>query len=129
MEKITKNQNTKQKFTAFDMDGVIADYHGFVSVDFLGDPKQEVVKAIKMLKDLGHKIIVYSTRGTELIKEYCKKHGIPVDYVNENPEKSGLNPYKPIAQVYVDDRAVCYRDEKAEDLVERIVNFQPYWKE
>ena len=113
---------------AFDFDGVIAEYHGFKSADDFGKPIEAVVKAIRLLKEEGHKIIIYSTRGDELLKKYCQDNNIPVDYIYTNPEKEGANPGKPVAYVYVDDRTVCYRGQSAEQLVKEIKNFKAYWQ-
>jgi hypothetical protein len=113
---------------AFDFDGVIAKYDGFKGVDHLGEPNEAVVAAIRKLSALGNKIIIYSTRGEEQLKEYCELHNIPVDYYNRNPEKEGVNIHKPIAYVYVDDRAVCYRGQSTDELVDEILNFKAYWQ-
>ena len=113
---------------AFDFDGVISGYDGFKGASHTGEPIDEVVKAIRILKEDGHKILIHSTRGEELLKNYCTEHDIPVDYFNRNPELEGENPGKPIAYVYVDDRAVCYRGQKAEDLIKEIYEFKAYWQ-
>lgn len=113
---------------AFDFDGVIAKYDGFKGPDHFGEPNEAVVEAIRKLSSLGNKIIIYSTRSSADLEQYCKKHNIPVDYFNENPEKEGPNRHKPIAYVYVDDRAVCYRNQNAEELVDEILNFKAYWQ-
>ncbi|MFA5290904.1 MAG: hypothetical protein WC385_01145 [Candidatus Paceibacterota bacterium] len=113
---------------AFDFDGVIAEYEGFKGHDYIGKPIEAVVKAIRILKEQGHKIIIHSTKSEELLRKYCLDNDIPFDYINENPEKEGKNPGKPTAYVYVDDRAVCYRGQSAEELVEEILNFKAYWQ-
>ena len=113
---------------AFDFDGVISGYDGFKGVLHTGEPIEEVVKVIRILKEDGHKILINSTRGEELLKKYCTEHDIPVDYFNRNPEIEGENPGKPIAYVYVDDRAVCYKGQKAEELVKEIYEFKAYWQ-
>jgi hypothetical protein len=124
------NQEDKPKVRtiAFDFDGVIAKYAGFISKDDIQEPIVEVVKAIKLLKSSGNKILLYSTRGNEFLKNYCEKFSVPYDYINHNPDKQGENPGKPIALVYVDDRAVCYKGQKAEELVDEISNFKAYWE-
>lgn len=114
---------------AFDFDGVIAKYVGFVSVDDIQKPNQEVVKAIRILKEQGCAILVHSTRGDAFLKNYCERFSIPFDYINRRPDKQGENPGKPIAYVYVDDRSICYKGEKAEDLVAEITNFKAYWEQ
>jgi hydroxymethylpyrimidine pyrophosphatase-like HAD family hydrolase len=121
-------ENIKQKTFAFDFDGVIADYHGFKGAEHTSLPIPEVVQTIRNLKSLGHTIVIYSTRGTEILKEYCNKHAIPVDYINDNPKVPNENKGKPVANVYIDDRSVCFRRQSSDELTEEIINFKPYWK-
>jgi len=118
----------KSRVYAFDFDGVIAEYEGFKGATHTGKPIDEVVKAIRILKNNGHKILVHSTRGYELLKRYCNENDIPVDYYNRNPELEGENPGKPIASVYIDDRAICYKGQTAEELVEELEAFKAYWQ-
>lgn len=113
---------------AFDFDGVIAQYSGFVAKDDVQEPNPEVLKAITMLKEKGCKILVHSTRGDEFLRKYCERFNVPVDFINHRPDVEGENPGKPIAFVYIDDRNICYKGENAEKLVEEIINFAPYWK-
>lgn len=118
----------KQREYAFDFDGVISEYEGFKGLRHTGTPNMEVVKAIRLLKADGHIIIVHSTKGEDTLKAYCAEHDIPVDYFNRNPAREGENPGKPAAYVYIDDRAVCYRGQSAEQLVNEITNFKAYWQ-
>lgn len=122
-------KNTKPKTYAFDFDGVLSQYDGvFISDEHVGKPMPEVVKAIKILKEQGHKILVYSTRSSKTLEDYCKKHNIPADYFNNNPEYKTGNPGKPVASIYVDDRGLHYHGQTAEELVREINNFQVHWK-
>lgn len=119
----------KTKTFAFDFDGVLSEYDGiFKGDEHVGEPRQEVVKAIKMLKKEGYKILIYSTRSTQVLKDYCKKHKIPVDYFNTNPQYKTGNPGKPVASVYVDDRGFCYKGQTAEELVKALIDFKVYYK-
>ena len=118
----------KVRTIAFDFDGVIAKYEGFVSKDDVQEPITEVVKAMGLLREAGYKILIYSTRGDAFLRKYCEKFSVPFDYINHNPEKQGENPGKPIAWVYVDDRAINYGGQKAEKLVEEISKFKAYWQ-
>src|ERR1035437_2197893 len=120
--------NTSAPIVAFDFDGVLAQYHGFIAKDDIQEPNPEVVKAIFLLKEKGCEILLHSTRGDEFLKMYCEKFSIPVDYINRQPHREGENPGKPIAFVYVDDRALCYKGQSAEVLVSEILNFEPYWQ-
>lgn len=125
---VERMDTPKPRVIAFDFDGVIASYHGFVAVDDVQEPNQTVVKAIKTLRDNGYKILIHSTRGDEFLKKYCDRFSIAVDYINRRPDFEGKNPWKPIASVYVDDRALCYKGQTAEELVSEIINFAPYWQ-
>ena len=117
----------KPRTYAFDFDGVIAQYDGFKGHDHSGEPIPATVEAIRTLKRRGHKILIYSTRTSDSLKTYCETHGIPVDYYNENPEVSTGSP-KPVAYLYIDDRAVRYDGQSAEQLLEDIESFEVYWK-
>lgn len=118
----------KSRTYAFDFDGVIAKYEGFVSVDHTGEPIHEVVEAIRKLKKNGHNILIHSTRSDELLKDYCLRHDIPFDYINHNPNYKLKNPGKPVAYVYVDDRAVRYKGQSSDELVDELESFKAYWQ-
>lgn len=121
--------NISSPVIAFDFDGVIASYSGFIAHDDVQQPNAEVVKAIKMLRGQGCKILIHSTRGDDFLKKYCEQFSIPFDYINRRPDIEGENPGKPIASVYVDDRTICYRGEDAKTLISKIAHFKPYWME
>lgn len=121
--------NPAPRVIAFDFDGVIARTSGFVHHYHSDVPNDEVVKAIRALKASGNLILVHTTRGDEFVRAYCAEHDIPVDYINRRPDLEGENPGKPIASVYVDDRALNYRGQGADELVRQIETFKPYWQE
>lgn len=114
---------------AFDFDGVVAEYEGFVGRDYVGKPNEKVVQTIRELKRFGCIIILHSTRGNELLRDYCTKNDIPFDYINENPELEGANTGKPIATAYVDDRGINYHGQTADELLDEIKKFRVYWKD
>lgn len=116
------------RIIAFDFDGVLATYNGFVAKDDIKDPNPEVVKAIHLLREQGYKVLIHSTRGDAFLQNYCERFSISVDYINRHTERQGENPGKPIAFAYVDDRAICYRGEDAETLVKEITQFKAYWQ-
>ncbi|MCP6719816.1 MAG: hypothetical protein KJI72_00615 [Patescibacteria group bacterium] len=122
------NPVPKERIIAFDFDGTIAKYTGFVSPDDIKEPIQEVVETIKTLRERGYRILIHSTRGNEFLEKYCKKFSIPFDFINHNLELQGKNPGKPIAYVYVDDRAIQYNGQSAKELVSEIENFKVYWR-
>ena len=123
-----EERRKKLRHYAFDFDGVIARYDGFQGKEVANEPNPHVVDAMRKLKLLGHGIIIHSTRGNAFLRTYLTTHDIPFDHINENPSRMGDNPNKPVAYVYVDDRAVCYRGQGADELVEQILTFTPHWK-
>jgi len=119
----------KKRTYAFDFDGVIHEYDGvFISDEHVGKPRQDVIKAIKKLKSMDHKILIYSTRSDKVVEKFCKNHDIPYDYINHNPEYKTGNPGKPVASVYVDDRGYTYKKQSAGQLVKDLINFEPHYK-
>lgn len=127
MEKILK------KAVAFDFLGVLAKHngHAFVSEEnyLKAEPNIEIINAIKILRERGYKVIIHSTLADELVIDYCKEHNIMVDEVNKNSDYENGNSGKPVAHAYIDDRAIQYSGQVAENLVEQVINFQPYWKQ
>ena len=118
----------KPRVVAFDFDGVIASYEGFVHGSHVRDPIPAVVETIRTLKNEGFEILIHSTRGDEFLKKYCEQFSIPYDYINRRADHYGENPGKPIAFVYVDDRNICYKGQSAAELVNEIKNFKAYWQ-
>ena len=112
----------RQLTAAFDFDGVISKYEGWKGVGVFGPPIQAVVRAMFGLQVDGWKIIIYTTRGVHEIESYLKKNCIPFDEINRNTAIDSLGT-KPIADVYIDDRAICYCGQTGEELVEEIKLF------
>lgn len=103
----------KPKTLAVDFDGVIADYSsGFLGKDVFGQPLPGAAEALRQLYDDGWNIIIFTTRpNTQALRDYLYQHDIPYDAINMNPEQPvDSNHGKPIADVYLDDRAVRFHD-------------------
>lgn len=113
------------KVASFDFDGVLAMYEGWVDRNHFGDPVPGMRELLQDLKKEGWRIVVFTTRGSTEVREWCEQHNMPVDYFNQNPEISGQNPCKPVASFYVDDRAINF-DGDVDKLRERIKNFKPW---
>lgn len=111
------------KIIAFDFDGVLAKYDGWEGYQHLGEPIDGMRKVLQQLKSDGWKIIIYTTRGNAEIAEWCKKYDMLYDYINMNPEIQGQNPGKPVASIYVDDRAIRFTGD-AKKLMKDIREFE-----
>jgi hypothetical protein len=89
---------------AVDLDGTLAkDATG----DVIGAPRPGAKQAMEELQRLGYRVIIFTVRGDEkLVRDWCNKHEIPFDYINENPDQPDDGSGKIIADVYIDDRAI-----------------------
>ncbi len=116
--------NNSQRTIAVDFDGVIAEYDGWKGPTELGTPRLDVLDALRSLKGEGWKIVIHTTRSEQEICEYVKRHGIPCDEINRNSDYKNNGP-KPVADVYWDDRAICYSGDARKDL-EVIRAFKTY---
>lgn len=113
------------KVASFDLDGVIARYDGWIDDYHVGEPVPGMKELLQELMDDGWKIIIFSTRGTEIIKTWCAIYDIPYTWVNENPEYQGRNSGKPVTWFHVDDRAINF-DGDVKKLRRNIKDFSPW---
>jgi adenylylsulfate kinase len=100
---------------AVDFDGVIAEYDGWKGTGILGPPRRDVLEALRLLHAEGWKIVIHTTRGEVEIAGYLAEHGIPHHEINRNSDYRTLGT-KPVADVYWDDRAVCYSGNALRDI-------------
>ena len=114
----------RQLTVAVDLDGVIAEYDGWGGAGVLGEPRQDVVQALRILQSEGWKVIVHTTRSEEEIADYLQRNQIPYDEINRNSSYQNTGQ-KPVATVYWDDRAVCYSGNGLSDL-DKIRNFRTW---
>ena len=99
------------KTLAVDFDGVIADYeNGYKGVDVFGQPLPGAAETLQALKDEGWRIIIYTCRqDTPALYSYLENNQIPYDHINHNPDNpESTNRGKPLADVYLDDRAIRF---------------------
>ncbi len=121
---MASKMNSSRRTIAVDFDGVIAEYIGWRGNGVLGAPRPDVVKALGRLRSEGWKVIVHSARGEDEIAGYLVQHGIPHDEINRNSDYQ-TSGAKPVADVYWDDRAVCYSGDAQRD-IESIRSFRTW---
>lgn len=92
---------------AIDFDGTLCEQQ----YPSIGKPNLELIEWAKAQKEKGNKLILWTCREGELLKnavQFCEKHGLIFDAVNENlPERIlqfGTNPRKIGADYYIDDK-------------------------
>ncbi len=110
---LRKSEADHQKTICIDFDGVIADYsQGFQGADVFGTTLPSASSAISALRDDGWKVIIFTTRrDTPALREYLGENGIGYDEINSNSDQpEGTNEGKPIADIYLDDRAIRFNN-------------------
>ena len=116
---------------AVDFDGVIAEYDGWKGRGVFGKPMVGVSQGLTYLMANGHQIMVYTCRSeVDEVEKYLKKYRIPYDYINHCPENDNqnLHPAKQYADVYIDDRGVCFNGKWDLDFLNLVMNFRPWGK-
>lgn len=116
-----------QGSVAIDFDGVINSYKsGFVAIDNIPDPPVEgAFEFIEELLKHNFQVYIFSTRngdpkGIEAIKSWLIEHGMS----KETLDRLDLATGKPIAKVYIDDRAWEFRGKWPS--VQEIAGFKPW---
>lgn len=77
----------------------------------IGEPNVKLFKFLKARRAAGDKVVLWTCREGELLKEavkYCNSYGLYFDAVNDNTEENkayfGNNCRKVWAHYYIDDR-------------------------
>lgn len=112
-----------------DIDGTISRYIEWVDAKTFGEVLPHCAETIHHLKADGWFVIIYTTRADKNdISKFLEEHNIPFDAINENPNQpNNAKGGKPIADVYVDDRAIQFDGDWA-GAYEKITGFAS-WEE
>jgi hypothetical protein len=119
--------DTGEKVVAVDFDGVINSYiSGWKGPTETDAPVLSAAESLQMLYNRGYRIIIFSTRantqeGIDTIREYLRKH----TENNELADTIEITDQKPIADMYIDDRAIPFTGDWEETL-KRIEEFKPW---
>lgn len=117
---------------AVDFDGVAAQYNGWKGEDHLGRPMPGLERFLEEVIKQGWNIILHSCRPAWRLQKWAEQYGLARYFVgyNENPyfnnhpqEKS----CKPVATMYLDDRAVRFHGDWNEVLA--IMNIAEHVKD
>jgi len=118
----------KDRIVCVDFDGTIAKYDGFKGIGVFGEPIKNVKWAMTKLKEFGATVVVHTCRREiHLVKEYMEEHKIPYDYINFSPrnEKIKASDKKLAADIYIDDRAICFFGEWHKTFLD-VMNFKTW---
>ncbi|MDP2683473.1 MAG: hypothetical protein Q8P20_00295 [bacterium] len=121
------DRKNKKGAVAIDFDGVINSYKsGFVAIDNIPDsPVDGAFEFIEKLLNYGYTVYIYSTRnyrfeGQQAISKWMLDHGMPNDILS----KLIFPKAKPIAKIYIDDRAWLFNGTWPD--IKDIDNFKPW---
>lgn len=110
------------KTACFDYDGTLATYNGWNGPEHFGDPIEETVETVRTMKKLGWKIIIFTTREeTEGLRKWLEDNKVPYDEINKNSDNPPNTSVKPLADVFIDDRAVNYHGQDRLELMSEIL--------
>lgn len=113
-----------RKNIVFDFDGVIHKYSkGWQDGSIYDEPIEGIAQVINALHNK-YDIYIVTTRARDLkqqveVENYLKDHNIEFDCVTS---------IKVPADVYIDDRAICFDPTKLDTLIDQIENFTPWNK-
>lgn len=117
------------KTVCIDIDGTLVHYDEWKGEQYFGSMIDGASSATRKLHEKGWYIIIFSTRSNKnYISKFLIENKVEFDSINENPNQpENAKGGKPIADVYVDDRALCFKGDW-EQTVEDVLNFNS-WEE
>lgn len=117
------------KTVCIDLDGTLIHYEEWLGEEHFGHLLPGASDATKILHEKGWYIIIYTTRANKsILTKFLSDNKIEFDAINENPyQPQNAKGGKPIADVYVDDRALCFKG-NWQQTVKEITEFKPWEK-
>lgn len=75
---------SKNGWIGVDLDGTLAQYYGWVGIEYIGDPIPSMLSRVKIWLEEGRTVKIFTARVcrepelvTKHIHEWCAKHGLP----------------------------------------------------
>lgn len=92
---------------AVDLDGTICKPGPFLGPEHFHPVRPGVKKGLERFQQLGYHVLIHTCRGNvDSVKKFLHDNDLPFDYVNAHPNQPDGTSSKPVADVYVDDRAI-----------------------
>ncbi len=110
-----------KKTLLIDFDGVMSAYTGWKGLTELDPPLDKARKAMILLART-YKLVCFTTRAIETtthIEAWLRKYGFP---------DMEVTAQKKPCHLLIDDRAICFRGEWTDELIQQIKDFKTYWE-
>lgn len=103
-----------------DLDGVLNLFDTWRAPEYFHPPRPGAREFLMRLNEAGYHVCVFTVRWFEWVQTWLDENGL-APYVHSVSNK------KVPAQVYLDDRAVCFRGD-FDEAYRQIVTFHPFWE-
>lgn len=110
----------EQLTVCVDLDGVLNLYDGWRGAGFFHPPRPGAADFLRRLRQQNFRVVVFTIRWAEHVEEWLDRNGLR-QYVDCVTDK------KPVAHVYVDDRAICFQGD-FEQALRQIAGFKAHWE-
>jgi hypothetical protein len=111
---------SKNPTVCVDLNGVLDFYQGWQGSDHWDPPRPGAFEFLEELSARGFRVVIFSTKDPKGVDAWLRSHGL-AEYVAEVTDR------KVPAVAYVDDRAVRFRGDYKQALLE--IDEPPYWKQ
>lgn len=115
----------RSRVLALDVDGTLLEYTGSSA---FGNPVPGMVRELELLRQMGWKISLWTVRNpSNDLRVHLEKHGVPYDFINQNPHGPADQSRKIYADVYLDDKALSFNGDAC-GLAGRVAAFKAWHK-
>ena len=117
---MSQAEGDQRPVVCVDLDGVLNTFDTWHSPEYFHPVRPGAADFLRRLNEEGYRVVVFTVRWYEWVERWLEENGIR-QYVDEVTNR------KCPAQVYLDDRAVCFRGD-FEQAYRQIVEFKPFWE-
>jgi hypothetical protein len=118
---VGETETDPRPLVCVDLDGVLNLFDTWQHPEYFHPVRPGAREFLIKLNEAGFRVCVLTVRWFEWVERWLAENDL-ASYVDCVTDK------KPPAQVYLDDRAVCFRGDFDQALNE-IVNFRPFWEQ
>ena len=113
------SENNYKKTIAIDLDGVLDNYQKY-DEEKIPKIRHGAKEFIQELYELNYDLVLFTTRPSKKAKKWLIENEVDCYF-------SKVTNEKPLAYIYLDDRAIQFNGDYKKALNE-ITQFRPYWK-